>query len=237
MKAVLKEIEAKLGHEFTRPELLKTAFTHSSYVAEANVEMEDNQRLEFLGDAVLQVVLSDLLFRRYPDVHEGRLTKMRAALANSEALADLAQALDLGKYMRLGKGEEQNDGRQRRSTLADAMEAVLAALYLDGGMEAVMELCRKFSTEVLQNVEETLARENPKGTLQELTQELGHGTPTYEILSVEGPEHEPEFAVSVSVAGNELALARGSSRKRAEKAAAELAIAKLQPTGETPGEL
>ncbi len=227
MIAVLKQLEERLNYQFRDLELLKQALTHPSYAAENERVRDDNQRLEFLGDAVLQLVLSEILFHQYSDLREGGLSKARAGLANAESLAGFARELGLGDCLRLGKGEEGGGGRERTSNLADAMEAVLAAIYLEGGLEPVLNLCRRLCQAVLTNPEQMLARENPKGDLQEYTQEHFQLTPDYVVEAVSGPEHSPEFEVSVSIAGRKMASARAGSRKMAEKDAAVLALRKL----------
>ena len=179
-------LEASLGHQFRNPELLLTALTHPSYAAECDPPVPDNQRFEFLGDAILLFLTAELVFEQHPDLQEGHLTKIRSTLTKQETLAVLARQIGLGPCLRLGKGEDRAGGRDRPSNLGDAFEAVLAALYLDGGVEPVRALCQRLLADTLTDPEEILARENPKGALQELTQELHQTTPVYEVVKVSG---------------------------------------------------
>ena len=213
---------------FDDPALLVAALTHPSFSAEQDPPVPDNQRLEFLGDAVLQLSLTDLLFRAHPSLAEGELTKIRSALTNARTLARKAREIDLGPLLRLGNGEERSGGRARPSNLSDAFEAVLGAVYMDSGYEAVRALCARLYAGALEEPRVLLVSENPKGALQELTQEVHGVTPDYETLHVSGPEHRPEFEVRVTVAGRELASARAGNRKAAEKEAATLALQRLR---------
>ncbi len=222
----LNALETTIDYAFSDVGLLTIALTHPSYVAEQPDALEDNQRLEFLGDAVLQLALTDILFRQYPEMKEGRLTKMRSALVKSETLAVLAHELRLGDFLRLGKGEEQDGGRERASNLADALEAVIAAVFLDGGVEPAMRFCRELCEELLQDPEAALARENPKGALQEYTQQHFQSSPVYSLVQVTGPEHLPEFLIEAT-AGGIVVQATAGSRKSAEKKAAQLALIRL----------
>lgn len=223
-------LQLALKYTFSDQELLATALTHPSFSAEQVPPVPDNQRLEFLGDAVLELSLTDLLFRAHPSLAEGELTKLRSALTNARALAQKARELDLGTFLRLGNGEERSGGRSRPSNLSDAFEAVLGAVYLDGGFSAACSLCAKLYADALEDAGSLLVTENPKGRLQELTQEVHGVTPDYETLRVSGPEHQPEFEVHVAVAGRVLASARAGNRKTAEKQAAALALQKLRTT-------
>jgi len=227
MEDSLEQLEQALGHEFKDKALLRTALTHPSYAVEQSPPAPDNQRLEFLGDAVLQFFITQFLFSRFPDLAEGKLTKVRSALIKESALVDFANQLGLGPCLLLGKGERRGGGGERPSNLADAFEAVLAALLLDGGLRRARALCRRLAASALTDVEEVLADENPKGALQELVQELHQTTPTYEVLRVSGPEHEPLFEVKLSVASDYAATAKGRSRKAAEQEAAKIALREL----------
>jgi ribonuclease-3 len=172
-------------------------------------------------------VVTDLLYREHATLDEGRLTKMRSALTNEEALTLYARRLVLSPCLRLGRGEARAGGSQRASNLGDAMEALLAALYLDGGLAPVQALCERLAGELLADFGDVLDWENPKGALQELTQKQHQTTPCYEVLEVTGPDHCPRFEVRVTVGGLEMAKAVAGSRKSAEKRAAELALEKL----------
>ncbi|OPZ26165.1 MAG: Ribonuclease 3 [Lentisphaerae bacterium ADurb.BinA184] len=222
------ELEVKLGHTFASPGLLRQALTHPSYVAELKEAQSHNQRLEFLGDAVLQIAVTQILFLSHPDLREGDLSKIRAALTNESALVGYAEQLGLGEHVRLGRGEDQSGGRERPSVLADACEAVLGALYLDGGLAAAVELVTLLTAEALADPARLLGDENPKGALQELSQERHQVPPCYEVVSVSGPDHLPEFEVRVLLLGRLLATARGSSRRRAEQQAAAAALKVLR---------
>jgi ribonuclease III len=220
-------LEAALDHHFARPEHLVIALTHRS--AE---ERPNNETLEFLGDAVLALAMSDLLMARFPDAREGDLSKMRASLVNAEVLARKARELDLGHWLRIGKGEERSGGREKPSILAAAYEAMLGAIYLDGGYEcarAVVE--RHFATEAVEHA--TLGQRDYKTQLQELTQRLFRATPSYALVEESGPEHRKRFVSEITVAGRTLGRGIGSSKKAAEQEAAMRALAALadEPSG------
>ncbi len=214
----------KLGYQFKDQDLLVQSMTHPSMSAEQREAVEDNQRLEFLGDAVLQVILTEHLYRVLPDQAEGHLTKIRASLVSRRALADCALRLGLGEYLRLGKGEEANGGRHRESNLADAFEALLGAICLDGGITGAREVTMRLMDEDLQEALEGEDTSNPKGRLQEELQALRRESPNYRILAEEGPDHLKQFRVEVLWGGNPLGAGRGSSKKNAETAAAQDAL-------------
>ncbi|MBI21997.1 MAG: ribonuclease III [Roseibacillus sp.] len=214
----------KLGYQFKDQDLLVQSMTHPSMSAEQREAVENNQRLEFLGDAVLQVILTEHLYRVLPDQAEGHLTKIRASLVSRRALADCALRLGLGKYLRLGKGEEANGGRQRESNLADAFEALLGALCLDGGVTGAREVTLRLMEEDLREALEGEDISNPKGRLQEELQALRRESPLYCILAEEGPDHLKQFRIEVLWGGKSLGEGRGSSKKNAETAAAQDAL-------------
>ncbi len=215
----MKKLQDALGYGFKNEALLRLALTHPSCGA------ENNQRLEFLGDAVLELYISEILYRRYSDFDEGTLTSRRAALVCERTLALLARALDLGGYLILNPGEERTGGREKPSVLADAVEALLAAVYLDGGQEAA----RAVVARLFQNENELLSwqSEDHKGELQSYTQARGLPMPEYAVISESGPDHSKSFTVSVSVSGRELGRGTGGSKKAAEKAAARAALREL----------
>jgi ribonuclease-3 len=234
------QLQERLGHRFLRPELLSEALTHRSVIHEAGVarssaaadHVADNQRLEFFGDAVLQLILTELVFERFPHADEGQLTKLRARLANRHMLFHLARLLGLGDFLLLGKGEEASGGRDRPSNLADAFEAVTGAVYLDGGFPAA----RQF---VLSQFEPEMARldlvpgtDNPKGLLQELLQACSSKNPVYRIVSESGPDHNKRFEAVVEFDGRELGRGAGASKKEAEMRAAHAAIQRLAEDAE-----
>lgn len=201
---------------------LEAALTHPSFANEQR-SAADNQRLEFLGDAVLQFCISELLFGQFPDAAEGELTRRRAQLVNTEALADVAREIGLAGAMRLGKGAEANGLRDNTSVLADAVEALLAASFLDGGIEAA----RAASGELLQRIQRRLEQTptaDAKSELQERVQALGFDAPTYKVIESSGPPHQPSFRVSVTVAGQILAEGLGRSKRQAERNAAQSAL-------------
>tara|TARA_B100001123_G_scaffold237072_1_gene265777 strand:+ start:75 stop:758 length:684 start_codon:yes stop_codon:yes gene_type:complete len=214
----------KLGYQFKDQDLLVQSMTHPSMSAEQREAVEDNQRLEFLGDAVLQVILTEHLYRILPDQAEGHLTKIRASLVSRRALADCALRLGLGEYIRLGKGEEANGGRDRESNLADAFESLLGAIYLDGGITSATAVTMRLMKEDLQGALEGEDTSNPKGRLQEELQALRRESPLYRILAEEGPDHLKQFRVEVLWCGKPLGEGQGSSKKNAETAAAQDAL-------------
>ena len=199
-------------------EHLSEAFTHRSYAVEHDLAY-DNQRLEFLGDAVLEIIQTEFLFRHLPDAPEGQLTKLRSALACESALAKWARQLDLGRWLLVGRGEGDNGGAARCSTLADLFEAVLGAIYLDLGFDAARDFVRPLLEEHIADPGELLSALNPKGQLQELSQRIYGRTPLYSILCVRGPQHLPHYDVEVRVA-EYVAVGSGNSRKQAESEAA-----------------
>ena len=214
----------KIGYQFKDQDLLVQSMTHPSMSAEQREAVEDNQRMEFLGDAVLQVILTEHLYRILPDQAEGHLTKIRASLVSRRALADCALRLGLEEYLRLGKGEEANGGRHRESNLADAFEALLGAICLDGGITGAREVTMRLMEEDLQEALEGEDTSNPKGRLQEALQALRRESPLYRILTEEGPDHLKQFRVEVLWGGKPLGAGRGSSKKNAESAAAQDAL-------------
>lgn len=220
----IRKIEEAIAYTFTDRELLLRALTHPSYVAESVTPIKDNQRLEFLGDAVLQLVATQLLFDAFPDLDEGKLTRVRSAVTKEPALVSYADDLGIGESLLLGIGEERSGGRARASNLGDAFEALLGAMFLDGGIAPVYALVSRYVVAFVEAVDEVLLSENPKGALQELAQQRYGEMPVYEVLDIAGPEHEPTFEVSVTVKGEELARASAGSRRRAESEAARLAL-------------
>ena len=244
--AEISRLEAALGHRFRSPELLDQALTHSSHAHEANEAGEtstrrDNEQLEFLGDAVLGMVTSDALYQRFPEHHEGELSKLRAHLVSARHLVSVANALGLGEYLRLGRGEEKSGGRTKAALLVDALEAVLAALYLDGGLEAARNLVME------RIVGPELARIGPDGVLevtdyksalQESVQSLGRPQPTYRVAKETGPDHKKMFTVELqlnlqSENGRPDFVVRGEgpSKKIAEQRAAQQALERLHSQG------
>ena len=224
----LTVLETRLGYHFRDAELLRLALTHPSLAHEQGVALQHNQRLEFLGDAVLQLVLTDDLYTKYPIYGEGPLTKARARMVNRDCLAEKGAQLELGTHLRLSRGEETNGGRERASALADAFEAVLGALYIDGGFEAARTFVRDQFRDEFGGLEMIPVLENPKGELQELLQAESSEAPRYQVISSSGPDHDRLFECTVHHAGEELARGRGKSKKSAEGDAALAALAVLR---------
>ena len=218
------QLETIIGYKFKNPELLEIALTHTSYANESRTPVKHNERLEFLGDSVLQIVSADYLFHAYADRPEGDLTRIRAALVCEESLHEVAQSLDLGNYLLLGKGEEQGGGRCRPSILADATESVFAAVYLDGGMDAASDLIHRvlLDKEREEVVEER--RRDYKTELQELVQRRPEQVLRYEMTGTSGPDHDRVFSFRVLLNGQVAGTGEGRSKKEAEQAAARCAL-------------
>jgi ribonuclease-3 len=230
----LEELQQRFGHRFRNQELLRLALTHPSIAHEQNNPAPHNQRLEFLGDAVLGAVLSQQLYEKFPNADEGLLTKSRAKLVNAVSLAEHGRALGLGQHVILSRGEENSGGRDRASTLADAFESLLGAVFLDGGFEAARGfVLREFSGDYLELVLPA-GIDNPKGELQEWLQAKSPEPPVYEMISAEGPDHDRQFVCAVLHDGVELAQGAGKSKKAAESEAAVAALKKLKEATE-PG--
>ena len=213
-------LEEKLGYKFRNSLLLAEALTHPSLAYESKRPHFDNQRLEFLGDAVLQLVLTEELFRLFPDFPEGKLTKLRARLVSRQALARSAMDVELGKYVMLGKGEESSGGRRRVSTLADAFEALIGAIYLDSGTGAAREVIMKVCGDRIGELAASPEERNPKGELQEVLQAISAEAPVYRVLGESGPDHRKVFQVEVVWRGRQIGGGRGKSKKEAEARAA-----------------
>jgi len=233
----LAELQQRIGHLFQDESLLRLALTHPSIAHEQNSSAPHNQRLEFLGDAVLGMVLSEQLYEKFANADEGLLTKTRAKLVNARSLAAHGRAIRLGDYLILSRGEENTGGRARPSILADAFESLLGAIFLDGGVSAARAfILRQFAPELIELTE--VARpsgiDNPKGELQELLQARAPVAPEYELISATGPDHDRVFVCAVLHAGVELARGSGKSKKAAESDAARVALKKLQEESGQP---
>jgi ribonuclease III len=224
----LAELQQRLGHSFRDENLLRLALTHPSMAHESASPTAHNQRLEFLGDSVLGLVLSQLLYQKFPTADEGQLTKSRARLVNATALAAHARALNLGAHLILSRGEELTGGRERSSALVDAFEALLGAIYLDGGLAAAREFILREVTPDFADLDLSAGIENPKGELQEWLQAKSQEAPAYRVISAAGPDHERSFVCAVLHAGVELARGTGKSKKHAESDAATAALKKLR---------
>lgn len=223
-----RELEARIGYTFRDPALLRLAMTHPSCRHEPGAPEGDNQRLEFLGDAVIQMVLTDMIYHRFPSWDEGRMTRLRARLVNRGALETRAVRFDLGSALLLGKGEHKNQGRTRSSNLADAFEALAGALYLDAGASTATEWVRTCFQDVLEAEAAAPDDFNAKGTLQELLQGRGKPTPVYELLEESGPDHAKHYVVAVLSEGREIGRGTGGSKKAAEASAASAALESLK---------
>jgi len=222
----MDSIEKRIGYSFENPRLLSEALTHPSLAYENQDSGSDNQRLEFLGDAVLQLVLTYELFTMFPDFSEGHLTKLRSRLVSTEALEEYALGIDLGTFVLLGKGEERTGGRSRQGVLADAFEALIGAVYLDSGFESakgfILNSCKiKFAQIVAEPIEK-----NPKGELQEVLQKISQFAPTYRVLNQEGPDHDCSFETEVLWNGRVLGVGQGKNKKESERSAAQNALVK-----------
>lgn len=219
-------LETVLGMRFRDPDLLEMALTHRSFAFEAG-GLPTNERLEFLGDALLGLVVTDWIYHRFDEAPEGRLAKLRAAAVNTGSLARIARQLGLGEAVRLGRGEEQSGGRDKVSILADTMEAVLGAVYLDQGIEAAFGVITRLFSPLLEEIAARPGSLDYKTSLQELTAGMLSTLPVYEV-GEEGPDHQKEFTARVVVHGEALGRGRGSSKKEAEQGAAREAYAVLQ---------
>ena len=222
----MEKLEEKLGYTFQNRALLENALTHSSYANEnKHTGAQSNERLEFLGDSVLGMVTADYLYRVHPDLPEGDLTRTRAALVCEGSLVEVAQQLELGSYLKLGKGEDAGGGRERPSIVADAVEAVLAAVYLDGGIGSARKIIQRF---ILDREEEKSGSRDYKTALQELVQRESGQVLAYRLVGSTGPDHAKRFQVEVELNGAAVGTGEGRSKKEAEQMAAKAAIAKLK---------
>ena len=224
----LERLGARLGVRFTDRSLLAQALVHRSLVNEADLaDADSNERLEFLGDAALGLIAAELLYRRYPDQAEGRLTHARASLVNLTSLAEIGAELGLGDFVQLGRGEDLSGGRERSSVVGRAFEAVLGAVYLDQGLDALRDLLSPILIRELDRYGWEGPAKDFKSQLQEHLQADAQATPRYELVSVEGPDHHRLFTMSVQSGDTVLAAGEGSSKQRAEQAAARAALAAI----------
>jgi len=229
------ELEKALGYQFRNPAMLERALTHSSRRAETKPDpssdqaaLRDNERLEFLGDSVLNLLVAEALLKTFPDWTEGQLSKARARLVSAASLAEAARRLRLGDFLRLGRGEEKTGGRDKPTMLADAFEAVLAALFLDGGLEVARRVVQQTLLQgPMTQAAHLLPQTDFKSGLQEFLQQRGEATPVFRVVEEKGPDHRKTFVVEVSVEGQRLASASGHTKKEAEQAAARLALEEL----------
>lgn len=226
MSHPLTRFSRRIGHQFASPELLELAVTHRSYGG------KNNERLEFLGDSIVNFVIAEALFKQFPDAREGQLSRLRARLVKGQTLAELAREMQAGDYLRLGSGEMKSGGHRRDSILADTVEAVIGAIYLDAGMQTARERVLDWFAERLEAINLKDTQKDPKTRLQEFLQSRHQALPHYEVVSVEGEAHEQTFTVVCQVALlDELTRGVGSSRRHAEQQAAEAALAMIDPHG------
>ena len=234
-------LEERLGHRFSDRELLERALTHSSTIPELRgtgpgaspdpTHLSANERLEFLGDAVLELLASEYLLAAFPDWTEGQLSKSRARIVNASALESAARRLRIGEHLRLGRGEEKTGGREKQTLLADAFEAVVAAVYLDAGLAAARGLLQRVLFEqALEERGERIAESDRKSALQELLQGRGQQPAEYRLVGESGPDHQKVFQIEVWINGECLARGEGSSKKEAEQQAARSALEQLERT-------
>ena len=222
----LKKFQSIIGYQFNNEELLKQALTHSSYANEKHLKkLSDNERLEFLGDAVLELTSSEFLFAHYPNLSEGELTKLRASIVCEPTLAMCTEAIHLGHFLFLGKGEDQTGGRKRKSVLSDALEAVIGAIYLDGGFANAKEFVEKF---ILTDIEHKQLFYDSKTILQEVVQGK-HEQLSYVLLEEVGPDHDKSFTVGVMIGEKQVSTGTGHTKKSAEQEAAYRALLLLKP--------
>ena len=223
-----RSLEKNIGYRFRRRTHLEMALTHPSYrYEEIGIDI-DNQRLEFLGDAVLGLVAGAYLYDHFPECREGDMTQMRSVITNSKILSRIAQAVNMGAYLRLGRGEKQSGGDHRLSNLSDAMEAVIGAAYLDGGLKAVQKIFAKWFIPEIKPAADEQTTHNAKGALQEVTQRLWKCSPRYRTVQEEGPAHSKLFTVEVFINGNVMGSGKGTNKRDAEMEAARVALHSLE---------
>ena len=216
-------LEERLGYKFKNINLLKNSLTHSSYANEVRGGFSSNERLEFLGDSVLSVIVSDYIYKHYPNMPEGELTKLRASLVCEKSLCTFSRELHLGEFLMLGKGEEKGGGRERDSILADAFEAGLAAIYLDGGMEVARQHVLRFVLPELNHTDDEVFKDY-KTALQEIIQRNPEEEVTFILSDESGPDHDKLFTVEVHLNSNIIGKGSGKSKKQAEQSAAKQAL-------------
>jgi ribonuclease III len=224
----LASLENDLGYRFQNRGLLQEALQHSSYVNEQrDANLQNNERLEFLGDAVLDLVITHVLMNRFPETREGDLSRMRAAIVNEAQLAEVAQRLNLGQHLLLGKGEALSHGEEKSSILADSLEALIAAVYLDGGLQSAFQVIERQFAHYISQAGEGVAAEDFKSRLQELVQVQYKTVPQYAVIAESGPDHDKTFEVRLTVGTSLTTHGVGKSKKAAEQQAAQVALLKL----------
>lgn len=234
-KKRLKVFEKKVGYKFKKTLLLKRALTHKSYTNEMKLSpIENNERLEFLGDAVLELAISHLLMEDFEGHPEGELSKLRAAIVNENQLAELAQKIELGNFLYLGRGEDQTGGREKPSLLSDAYEAVLGAIYLDRGLKKAFAVVARHYTDIIHRVGQEGFAKDYKTRLQEKVQGRFRSVPHYQLVRAVGPDHSKIFEVSLYIQEELYSVGRGTSKKSAEQDAAKQALERLQTIDHRP---
>jgi ribonuclease-3 len=231
-KEALAGLEVAIGYRFTDLRLLQNAVIHSSYAFEQGISAGSNERLEYLGDAVLDLVIGHLLYRRYPQLQEGELSKLRASLVNEQHLARMARDIDLGRYLALGRGEDSSQGRSKSSILSCAYEAMLGAVFEDGGYGAVAEIVGRLFAPGIDEKKEELLIGDAKSRLQEVLQERYGQAPTYRIEAEDGPSHQRQFTAAVCFKDQVLATGQAGSKKEAEQRAAAAALGAIDDGGQ-----
>lgn len=224
---LLGELSKVLAYDFEDKDLIKTAITHTSFANEARGRVDHNERLEFLGDSVLSLSVSEFIYKTYPKLPEGSMTKLRAGVVSEFTLAKIAKSMGLGKYLRLGKGEQINGGRHRDSILADAFEAIIAAIYLDGGLEPAKEFVISCLADSIKSLSKSNGSWDSKTLLQELLQVSNKADIRYEIIAEDGPDHNKSFTAQISNNGKIIGTGQGKSKKEAEQMAAYNALKKI----------
>ena len=226
MKPTYRKLEQAIGYRFKKKALLELALTHPSFRYEDRSTEDDNQRLEYLGDAVLSLIVAEHLFKTHPEAREGDMSKLRSRLTQDRKLSQIGAHIGINEFLRLGRGEEQNGGAKRASNLADAVEAIIGAAWIDGGARAVNKVFAQVFLPELDNFKSAPVKSNPKGTLQEYAQSHGFGIPAYETTDSAGPEHDRLFTIEVT-ACNQSWKASAGSKREAERQAAMKALADL----------
>ncbi len=220
----MESLQKKLNYRFKNISLLKNALTHSSYANEVRNGTASNERLEFLGDSVLSIIVSEHIYKNFSNMPEGELTRLRASLVCEKSLCSFSRELEIGRYLLLGRGEDKGGGRERDSILADAFEAVLAAIYLDGGMDAARKHVMNFVLRELSHANDDDGFKDYKTALQEIIQRNPEESVSYELISEEGPDHDKRFTVEVHLNSNVIGKGTGKSKKQAEQMAAKQAL-------------
>jgi len=222
-KRSLHKVQDLIGYQFHDESLLQMGLTHRSYSHAAGSGMS-NERLEFLGDSVLGLVIAEQLYRDHPNMHEGELTKTKALMVNESTLADISKDIELNKYVRLAREEDRSGGRERPSIISDAFESIIAAVFLDGGIKAAREVVLRIIYVRKEDIVSDASRRNFKGEFLELIQARGEGFPRYDVASEEGPDHEKVFTVDVYIGAEKVGTGSGSTKKEAEQKAASVAL-------------